>query len=293
MAALLAFTLQPEERYLELTAPLHAQVDALELCPETTWSVDEQGELHPNGYQRRFERILERTAKRCLAHGVAFSPGSARPDARRRARWLARIAADHARMRFEWYSDHLGATELAGRNVALPVALPYTDAAAAKLRASLDALASVVPDVALENSAFYAMPGVALEEPAFLARCLDAPRRHLLLDLHNLFANGRNLGFEPEAWLERAPLERVIEVHLSGGRDAPAEWLPGRPPLRLDSHDDAVPEEVWRLAERWLPRCPNLRALTLERMEGTVEQGDVPLLRDELVRARRLLERRR
>jgi uncharacterized protein (UPF0276 family) len=60
--------------------------------------------------------------------------------------------------------------------------------------------------------------------------------------------------------------------------------------MRLDSHDTAVPEEVWKLAETWVPRCRNLRALTLERMEGTVEQDDVPLLREELARARKLVE---
>jgi uncharacterized protein (UPF0276 family) len=59
--------------------------------------------------------------------------------------------------------------------------------------------------------------------------------------------------------------------------------------LRLDSHDTAVPDAVWALAERWIPLCPNLRALTLERMEGTVDDAAVPILREELVRARKLV----
>jgi hypothetical protein len=51
-----------------------------------------------------------------------------------------------------------------------------------------------------------------------------------------------------------------------------------------------VPEEVWALAESVLPRCPNLRGLTVERMEGTVGDDDVGLLREELRRARRIAE---
>jgi hypothetical protein len=47
---------------------------------------------------------------------------------------------------------------------------------------------------------------------------------------------------------------------------------------------------VWKLLERVLPIVPNLRGVTLERMEGTVGQGDVPLLREELRRARRVAE---
>lgn len=39
---------------------------------------------------------------------------------------------------------------------------------------------------------------------------------------------------------------RVLELHLSGGSDSGPDWLPSRRVLRLDSHDGAVPEPVWR-----------------------------------------------
>jgi uncharacterized protein (UPF0276 family) len=286
--AALAFTLQPEERYLEFVEPLLPSVDAFEICPETTWRPEAGERLVPNGYHARFERLVARTGKRCIAHGVGFSLGSARPDPARRARWLERIRADHAAFRFEWYTDHLGATELDGRNLALPLPAPMTEAAAERVRASLAALQGVVPEVGLENSVLYAHAGDPLDEPAFIARCLAAPRTHLLLDLHNVFTTARNGGFEPERYVDRLPLDRVIEIHVSGGRDSEPGWLPDGRRIRLDSHDDSVPEEVWRLAERVVPRCPNLRALTLERMEGTVGEGDVPVLREELRRARAL-----
>jgi hypothetical protein len=62
--------------------------------------------------------------------------------------------------------------------------------------------------------------------------------------------------------------------------------------MRLDGHDDAVPEPVWRLFEDIAPRCPRLRGVTLERMEGTVTgAADVTVLREELKRARRVLAR--
>jgi uncharacterized protein (UPF0276 family) len=113
---------------------------------------------------------------------------------------------------------------------------------------------------------------------------------HLLLDLHNVFTTAVNAGFEPERYLAALPLERVIELHVSGGADSDPAWLPDGRTLRLDSHDHGVPEEVWALAESVLPRCPNLRGLTVERMEGTVGDDDVGLLREELRRARRIAE---
>lgn len=287
----LAFTLQPEERYLELTAPLHDLVDAFEICPETTWRADGAGNLEPNGFHAMFRARACELDKRCIAHGVAFSLGSARPDPMRREQWLARIREDRAAFGFEWYTDHLGATEVDGRSLVLPLPLPHVEAAAVRVRASLSALQTVVPDVGFENSVFYAQTGGAFDEPAFIARCLSAPRTHLLLDLHNVWMTAVNAGFDPDRWIESLPLERVIEVHVSGGNVSDPAWLPSGRVLRLDSHDTAVPEDVWKLAERWIPRCPNLRALTLERMEGTVDDDAVPILREELVRARKLVQR--
>lgn len=288
----LAFTLQPEERYLELTSPLHELVDAFEICPETTWRADGAGNLVPNGFHALFRERATKLRKPCIAHGVGFSLGSARPDPARRAQWLERMRADQAVFDFTWWTDHLGATEVDGRALVLPLPLPPVEAAAQRVRASLDAMRTVVHDVGFENSVFYAQPGDPLDEPAFIARCLAGERSHMLLDLHNVWMTARNAGFEAEQYLQRLPLERVVEVHVSGGNVSDPDWLPSGRSLRLDSHDTAVPEEVWKLAEAWIPRCPNLRALTLERMEGTVGEDDVALLREELVRARRLVEAR-
>lgn len=198
------------------------------------------------------------------------------------------MAADHARFRFGWWTDHLGASSLDGLALTLPVALPMSPRAAAIVRGRLSAMSHIVGDVGVENTVAYFTLGDPLEEPRFLRACLRGASTHLLLDVHNLYTMALNFGFAPERYLEALPLDRVIELHLSGGTMSPPEWLPSGRSLRLDGHDDAVPEPVWRLAERIVPRCPQLRGITLERMEGTVAPTDVALLSDELERARRL-----
>ena len=60
-------------------------------------------------------------------------------------------------------------------------------------------------------------------------------------------------------------LDRVIEIHLSGGADSDPAWLSSGASLTLDSHDASVPEAVWALFERYVGRCTNLRGVTLER----------------------------
>jgi uncharacterized protein (UPF0276 family) len=162
--------------------------------------------------------------------------------------------------------------------------------AAATVRRRLAEMQSVIPDVGVENNVAYFLLGAPLEEPGFLGALLRAPRTHLLLDLHNLYTMSVNFDFDPREYLDRLDLARVIEIHVSGGVDADPAWIPGARPMRLDSHDDAVPEPVWRLLQDVAPRCPNLRGVTLERMEGTVGEGDVPGLLEELRRLRRIVQ---
>lgn len=289
----LGLTLQPEEAFLELLGEAcRADVDYYEVAPETLWW-EAGGRLLPNGYHRRLQALVAETGKPVVGHGVGLSLcGTGRLDAGRRRRWLARIAEDHAALGFRWYTDHLGVSAPAGQALTLPLPVWQTPYAAVVLRRRLRALQRVVPLVGVENSVFYFTLGDPLDEPAFLMRALGGPGLHLLLDLHNVYTMAENLGFDAQAYLARLDLSRVIEIHLSGGTSSDAGWLPSGRSLRLDSHDDAVPEEVWRLLGVVLPQCTGLRGVTLERMEGTVGPGDVPLVREELRRARHLLRGR-
>ena len=280
------FALPPDKGSLALLADLIEQdADYYELTPETLWRGDP---LEPNGFWRLFAALAAHDHRPVVAHGVSLSPGSAGGGAARRAALLARIAADHAQLRFGWYTDHLGASVLDGLQLALPCPVPMIPAAAATLRARLAELQRIVPDVGVESTCNYATFGHPLDEPAFLRAALDRPRTWLLLDLHNVWTMGQNLGFDPLDWIGRAPLEKVIEIHVSGGSESDPRWLPDGRILRLDSHDGAVPEPVWALLERVAPRCPNLRGITLERMEGTVQASEVGGLRSEMARIRDL-----
>lgn len=291
---LTGITLQPEREYLDRLAPvLRSEAEFFEVAPETLWRIGPDGAFEPNAFHREFAALARDLGVPVVAHGVGLDVGSVDPAAApRRARWLDRIARDHETFGFAWYTDHLGATSLAGRTVTLPVALPMTGAMAAVVRTNLRALQSIVPDVGLENSVFYFLLGRWLDEPAFLTNVLEPPGFHLLLDLHNIYTMALNRGDDPGEYLDRLDLTKVIEIHLSGGTRSDPAWLPDGRTLRLDSHDTAVPETVWRLFERVLPRCPNLRGVCIERIEGTVGEPDVAVLRAELRRAKELVRGR-
>ena len=285
-------TLQPDVVYLDLLHDvIRTDAEYLEVAPETLWRQTPSG-LEPNGFHRAFRALKDELGRPFVGHGVGLSLGGlAAADGARRGAWLDRIRADHDAFAFAWYTDHLGVSAPGGLALALPLPVPMTDASIAQHRRSLAALQCIVPDVGVENSVFYYHLGDPLDEPAFLRRIVEGPGHHLVLDLHNVYTTALNAGFDPHAYLARLPLEDVIEIHLSGGSESPAAWLPSGRSLRLDSHDTAVPEPVWALFDAIWPRCANLRGVTLERMEDTVTVPDVALVRDELRRARKALGR--
>jgi uncharacterized protein (UPF0276 family) len=283
---LVGFVVQPDRELLaRLWTLMLEEVDLFEVAPETLWKPAPDGGIAPNGYHRECLRLKALTNRPFVAHGVGFSVGTAFPgDRGRRDRWLDQIRRDAEQFELGWYSDHLGVSHADGRNLTLPLPLPPSTCAVERVRGHLAELAAIVPDVGVENTVTYFLHG-SPEQDAVFARSVAGNDRWLVLDLHNVHTMAANLGFDLLVWLAHLDLSRVIEVHVSGGEDSPPEWLGGRS-LRLDSHSSAIPEPVWELLALVGPRCPNLRAVVLERMEGTVEDGDVPVLRAELRRIR-------
>lgn len=250
--------LAPDEDFLRDTAALAQQADYWAVSPETLW---QPGSLAPNRFHRRLRALLQLRRRDVVAHTVTMSPGS-RPPGRQAA--LRALARDHRIFDFAWLTAHQGFAATAVEVLHLPLALPHCEAATAMLRSSCSQLAHIGCEVGLENAVAYAHPTGVLAD----ARQLASVGGPVLLDLHNLWVTAHNAGLQVEALLGALPLERVVELHVSGGSLSPPAWPLSRR-LRLDSHDTAVPEPVWDLLEAVGPRCPHLRGVTLERLEHT------------------------
>jgi uncharacterized protein (UPF0276 family) len=120
------------------------------------------------------------------------------------------------------------------------------------------AIRQIVPvPFLLENNVYFAqIPEQEMTEPEFLNALTAETGCGLLLDLHNLYANARNHGFDGHAFLDQLDLSRVVEIHLAGGNEMDG--------IYTDSHHGACPEEVWAMLRAVSPRAPNLRAVTFE-----------------------------
>jgi uncharacterized protein (UPF0276 family) len=190
------------------------------------------------------DRILERYP--VVQHGVSLYFGSADPLDREH---LARLKALVRRTRTPWLSDHLCWGSVDGRYTHDLLPLPYTWEAvrvcADRIRQARDVLE--VP-VAVENVSSYAeFAESRMTEWEFLAEVAERADCGILLDVNNVYVSARNHGFDPRAYVDAVPADRVAQIHLAG-HSTFADYL-------LDTHDRPVAGPVWDLYRRAIERC--------------------------------------
>lgn len=201
-------------------------------------------------------------------HGVWFSVSSARWEDRQ-SRWLKQVAAECKRRHYRHVTEHLGFFTAGDftRSTMWPV--PYTPAA---VRVTVDRLRrigdAVRAPVGLENTAAALCVRDVTEQGPMLAEILEAADGILLLDLHNIHTQALNLGLDPLEILRSYPLHRVRELHVSGGD---VYKVSPEVSVRIDSHDNPVPPEVFPLVREAIGLCPALELVLLERRASTLE----------------------
>ncbi len=138
----------------------------------------------------------------------------------------------------DFWSEHLAFVRAGSREVGHLAAPPRNDATLEGLMRNVELATRVVGSAPLlENVASLIDPPFSTyDEGSWLAA---VPGR-LLLDLHNLYANGENFGFDAREVVRAIPPERIGAVHLAGGRRIEGNRL-------LDDHLHAVPDPVYEL----------------------------------------------
>jgi uncharacterized protein (UPF0276 family) len=189
-----------------------------------------------------------------------------------------RIQPDH-------WSEHVAFVRAGGVEIGHLAAAPYAPATLTGALRNLERARQVVGTLPqLENIAtLLTPPGSCWPESEFIARLLRAADAALLLDLHNLYANACNFGFDPFAILHSMPLERVACVHLSGGH---WECDPDGHSRLIDDHVHDPPVRVYDLLEALAFTAPQPITVIIER-DG--RYPDFTVLLEQLAKARAAL----
>lgn len=212
-----------------------------------------------------------------VMHGVSLSIGGTDPLDPDYLAGLKRLAAW---VEPAWVSDHLCWTGIDGRNLHDLLPLPYTEEAIAHVAERVARVQDYLGrQILLENvSSYVTYTDSRVSEWEFLSAVAERADCWILLDVNNVYVSAHNHKFDPLAYLDGVPSERVRQIHLAGHSH--------NGPLIIDTHDHPVPDPVWELYCEAMVRMGPVSTM-IER------DDDIPpldVLLDEVVRARTLAE---
>lgn len=222
-----------------------ANVDFFEVAPENF--------MRRGGYLPASLELVQASYP-VLSHGLTMDFGGVDPLD---PAYLRELRAFVARTKVGFHSDHLCFSGMGGRvfHDLLPMPLLRETARHVAERA-MRARDAIGVQIALENVSYYLVPGEPeVDEAEMIGEILERADAGLLLDVNNVYVNSLNHGFDARAFIERLPLERVVQIHLAGHEHRPEH------DAIIDTHGADVIDPVLELL-----------TFTMERV------GDVPVL---------------
>lgn len=207
---------------------------------------------------------------------------------------LARdVDAWASRIESPWIGEHLSFVSVEGDagtgdesltyDIGFAVSPPMCMQTVDQVAHALHEVGSVVThDILVENSPIYLLlPGTSMRQSEVFNRLVERTDVGVLLDLAHLIISCDTYGIDPVEELLRFPLERVVEVHLSGiARDSGVLW---------DDHASSPSALEYQLLIRLLDRAP-VAAVTHEY--NWAPCFPIADARRELIRTAQLIEAR-
>lgn len=206
-------------------------IDFFELAPENWIELGGQ-------YARDLRRFTERHPFVC--HGLSLSLGGPTPLDELLLTKIRQFMDTHG---IALYTEHLSYCSDDGHLYDL-LPIPFTEDAvkyvAARIRRAQDILER---RIAIENASYYTPSPIAeMDEASFIRAILDEADCDLHLDVNNVFVNSVNHRYDPVAFLQTMPTERIVYMHMAGHYNE-------APDLIVDTHGADVIEPVWSLLD--------------------------------------------
>jgi uncharacterized protein (UPF0276 family) len=234
--------------------------------PPIDWfEVISENYMLPGGQPlRMLDRIRERYP--VVMHGVSLSIASTAPPNFEYLRELRDLAR---RVEPKWISDHLCWTGVHGKNLHDLLPIPYTNEALDHVVSRVELVQDYLGRaIVLENvSTYLQFNNSEMTEWEFLGELSRRSGCWLLFDVNNVYVSAFNHGYDPNAFLQGIPADRVVQFHMAGHSHMGTHII--------DTHDHPVCEDVWDLYVAALKR--------FGRVSTMIERDDnIPRL-DELI----------
>ncbi|MCA8986097.1 MAG: DUF692 family protein [Planctomycetaceae bacterium] len=178
-------------------------------------------------------------------HALKLSVGSPDPPGGIYLETLKQVALENNAAAV---SDHLGFTRDGDDGVEMGhfAPVPLTPAALDVVSKNIDLVQKFLDPFPffIETIAYLFQLQGTMSEPEFLIKLFERTGCGWLLDVTNVYANARNFGFDPKAFVaEVMPHATKVQMHLAGG------YYDDEQKLYFDTHSQPIPDDVWELYE--------------------------------------------
>jgi len=208
-----------------------------------------------------------------VLHGVSLSIASTAPL---NEDYLGDLKALADRFDPAFVSDHLCWTGVHGVNLHDLMPIPYTREALDHVVARIQHVQDTIKrPIAIENvSTYVQFDHSEMPEWEFVAEMLARSGCWLIFDVNNVFVSAYNHEFDPLAYINAIPADRVVQFHLAGHEHNMTHIV--------DTHDAIVCDEVWELYRASVERFGQVSTI-IERDDNIPPLAE---LVDELSKAR-------
>ncbi|MGL6125583.1 MNIO family chryseobactin maturase [Chryseobacterium artocarpi] len=261
---LLGISMMAESEFVSAILPLlqSSSIEVLEWSFDTFYNVQEPVWLSDllNFYSEN---------NRLIGHGVYYSLFDAKWSDRQEV-WLERLKQEIKKRQYKHLTEHFGFmnTENFHQGVPLPVSLHSQTLQIGKDRLHRLQDAVEIP-VGIENLAFSFSVDDVKEQGLFLDKLIEEIDGFLILDLHNIYCQACNFDVDMQEIIQSYPLDKVKEIHLSGG--SWHESIYRKKSIRRDTHDDDIPDEIWAVLPSVLLQCKNVQYVIIERLGYSIK----------------------
>lgn len=229
--------------------------------------------------QGRPRAVLEQIAERypIVMHGVSLSIGSTDPLNREYLQKLKQLA-DSVQAR--WVSDHVCWTGVAGRNTHDLLPIPYTEETLSHVVNRIRTVQEILErPLVLENpSSYLEFQDSTMSESEFVCRMAEEADCGLLLDVNNVYVSSVNHEFDPVAYVEAIPADRVVQCHLAGHTNCGTHLI--------DTHNGRVVDPVWNLFQLLHQRTGGVATL----LEWDADIPPFPEVHQEVLKAKQYMD---
>lgn len=210
----------------------------IELAPENWMEIG-------GALGRTLRQAVEQYPLTC--HGLSLSLGSPEP-----LDWdfLKRLKRFFSEYPVQIYSEHLSFAKCDNAHFYDLLPIPFCESAIAHVVDRIKQVQDFLErKIAIENVSYYCPLAAEMDEASFLRRILEEGGCELLLDVNNVYVNAFNHRYDPYAFIDSLPLEKVSYIHMAGHEKQSEDLI-------LDTHGDPIIDPVYDLLSWTLSKMP-------------------------------------